>query len=720
MISNDHNSPHFMEMTRVPSPHLSFTSFWSILPRSLAATLGCCLLVLANIQATPLYWDSNGSPAGAGPAPAGTWGTSNFWNTDTAGGAGTFSTATTAGDDLYFVAGPSGTSGNSAYAITVDSTQAANTLNFQSSGAPTFTGGTINLTGGITAADVAFGATARGVVTINSNIALQASQDFSNLNTTNAVSIGGIISDGGSNFTLTKSGAGRLILGNANSFGGGINLTAGTLDLNNAGALGSGTLTITGGTINNSTGAAIVLSTNNAQAWNGDFSFGGTRALTMGTGTITLGGDRLLGISGSATNFFRVSGVIDDGANSYSITKNGGGRLILGAANTFDGGVVLNSGQLSTGNANSLGTGVLTINGGSLVTNNLTMNNNAQIWNAGYTVATGSGSLSMGTGAVTLNASIAISVDEFQVYNVGGAISDGAGSFSLTKNGLGTMVLGGAGNYDGGLTLNAGILGLGNSSMGTGTLTINGGSIQTRGTTLNAVAQIWGGNFSVVGGSGPQNMGTGTVTLTGTRTVTTAGGQTFTVGGDIQGTGFGLVKAGTGTMILTGASTYTGPTSVGAGILRLDGSLANANLSVTGGAFNMTSTAKLRYNITGLGANDQFVLTGGTTTFDGAFELNLSQSFEAGGSWVLATGLTGTNYTALDSIFLTGDAAYTGTTLTRSAGVWSGTANNGQSVSFAEADSTLTLSAIPEASTSLLLLLGLLTLFPRRAHRSGI
>ena len=68
-----------------------------------------------------------------------------------------------------------------------------------------------------------------------------------------------------------------MLLSGNNSFSGGVTLSTGTLDINNAGALGTGTFTIDAGTtIDNTSGAAITLSTNNAQIWNGSFTFTGT------------------------------------------------------------------------------------------------------------------------------------------------------------------------------------------------------------------------------------------------------------------------------------------------------------------------------------------------------------------------------------------------------------------------------------------------------------
>ena len=63
--------------------------------------------------------------------------------------------------------------------------------------------------------------------------------------------------------------------------------SSGTLNLANAAGIpATAPLTISGGTIDNTSGAAFALA--NIQTWGGNFTFGGTNALTFTTGSITL------------------------------------------------------------------------------------------------------------------------------------------------------------------------------------------------------------------------------------------------------------------------------------------------------------------------------------------------------------------------------------------------------------------------------------------------
>ena len=225
------------------------------------AIAACCLPAARAHAQTSYYWDSNGTAAGAGATSTGTWGTGADWSTSSAGTTTTTLHTTTSADNLYFVAGPSSTSGTNVFTVTVSGTQSANSLNFQSSGAPTLSGtGTINLwSGGINVSQYAYGTTPQGAVTISAPIALHAAQAWTNSAATTLTIAGNVangaytLTVGGSGNTtvsgiiggaggLTKSGAGTLTLTAANTFGGPTNISGGTLDLANGYALQASTL----------------------------------------------------------------------------------------------------------------------------------------------------------------------------------------------------------------------------------------------------------------------------------------------------------------------------------------------------------------------------------------------------------------------------------------------------------------------------------------------
>ena len=117
----------------------------------------------------------------------------------------------------------------------------------------------------------------------------------------------GIIQNATGTIALTKTGTGTLALAGSDTYSGGTTLSAGRLNVNNAAALGTGPLTISGGTIGNTSGGAITLSTNNAQNWNGNFTFAGTNDLNLGTGAVTMSSSRTVTV---ASNNLTVGGPI--------------------------------------------------------------------------------------------------------------------------------------------------------------------------------------------------------------------------------------------------------------------------------------------------------------------------------------------------------------------------------------------------------------------------
>jgi autotransporter-associated beta strand protein len=112
---------------------------------------------------------------------------------------------------------------------------------------------------------------------------------------------------------------------------------------------------------------------------------------------------------------------------------------------------------------------------------------------------------------------------------------------------------------------------------------------------LNGGLLILAAGPSLGGGSGAFNFGGGTIASTapwssslnmnmsgvgGPGIVDTTGGN-IQLSGLLSGTG-GLVKVGTGTLILTGADSYSGMTTVKAGILEIDNAMLLSNLLVSG------------------------------------------------------------------------------------------------------------------------------------------
>ncbi len=155
------------------------------------------------------------------------------------------------------------------------------------------------------------------------------------------------------------AGNGAVVLTGSATGGNGYiyNLNSGKLIVNHANALGgSGStsgriLNLAGGTLDATSGDIAVGNGTNKLAVNinGDFTFGGTNSLNLGTGATTLGtaaGTTRTITANGTTNALTLGGVIANGTTANSLKKAGTGTLILGGANTFDGLTTVSGGTL--------------------------------------------------------------------------------------------------------------------------------------------------------------------------------------------------------------------------------------------------------------------------------------------------------------------------------------------------------------------------------------
>ncbi|MEI6072669.1 MAG: autotransporter-associated beta strand repeat-containing protein, partial [Verrucomicrobiae bacterium] len=503
-------------------------------------------------------------------------------------------------------------------------------------GGTTISQGTLQLGSGSTSGNLSStGAIVdNGNLTINRSNAVIQGVDFS----------GAAITGSGS---FTQAGTGATTLNATNTFTGGVNLNAGTLNINKAAALGTvaGPFTINGGTIGNTSGTFIITS-NYLQTWNNDFAFTGAGLTTavydlyMGTGAVSLGAGA--GTSRTITvnsGTLAEGGIISNGATANSLIKAGAGALSLSGVNTFTGGVTLNNGTLNINNAAALGNATVstfTIAGGALAdtSGGAITTTNAQVWNGDFGFSTnrylasalnavngGVNTVMYAEQALTLNGNATLgtaagttrtitSDGYYSNLTVGGIISDGNTAKGVTKAGTGLLTLNGANTFSGGVTLNAGTLQINaGAALGTGTLTITGGSLAPSANTTfsNNNAQVWNGAFSLrpltSSSSYTLNMGNGAITLAGNSSVTDTIGA-LTVPGAIgdSGSNYGVTwvtgySSTASTITLTGNNTYGGPTVVqslnGSGSVQLTtGNLTNTSAVTVngGGKFNVGTT----------------------------------------------------------------------------------------------------------------------------------
>ncbi len=258
--------------------------------------------------------------------------------------------------------------------------------------------------------------------------------------TSGTLTVSGVVSGA---YALTKNGSGTLTFSNANTYSGGTALNAGKLNINNASALGAsaGTFTINGGTIDNTSGAAIT-AVNYPQLWNADFSFAGTNNLNLGAGAVSLSASRQMT---TTANTLFIGGVIND--NTKSLTKLGAGILSFGVQ-----AVTLNALTVSAGSLTST-SGTLNLSG-NFINNGSFIHNNGRVSFAGATstsvTGTANGSSTHNFYDVTINktgsATITIPVGVTNQINNSMTLINGIVNQNGTLNFLNGSTVSGANN----------------------------------------------------------------------------------------------------------------------------------------------------------------------------------------------------------------------------------------------------------------------------------
>ena len=414
-------------------------------------------------------------------------------------------------------------------------------------------------------------------------------------NVVQGLTLTGIVSDGGNDFSMTKSGAGTLVLGNAsNSFGG----TGATIDVLN-GILSVATNGALGNTLNSVT-LDVDGPTGTGFRATGSFATSRTFILNQNNNAIEV----TMGHTLELDTAFSLA------APTVILNKNDNGTLVIAVDNsaTWTGGVNVNGGavQLTT-ISTALGTAAapvsvpnsgaaLQLNGTGLnVANPLTIASTGINSGGALENITGTNSYS---GLITMTAASMVGADA-GVLNIIGGVS---GAFALTLSGAGninftTAPL--AASVTNLTEIGTGIVTLGvNNSAYVGTLTIDAGTFKISGSGVTIGGT---GLITVQEPSGifieDDSVGTPTARL-GARGITLVGGSFIYDGNTANSTEtFGALTIGT-----------RGPTAVvqsnqgGSGTVKLtfasltlnaDSSVdfEGTNLGTASNIINFTSTA---------------------------------------------------------------------------------------------------------------------------------
>ncbi|NBW95414.1 MAG: PEP-CTERM sorting domain-containing protein, partial [Planctomycetia bacterium] len=489
------------------------------------------------------------------------------------------------------------TSGSTAVQLNGGTIKLMSANRLSDSGAVTVNGGTFDMNG---FTDVA------GSVTINGGKIINGTLTAAGVSMDNG-SVSGVLTGSGG---FTKIGSGLVTISSTSTYTG---LTA-----------------ISGGTLATTAANQLSAASTMSVAAGGVFKMGGSQTLASisGSGSINLGNGLLT--TGSVSGTF-AGGLTGNGG----LTKVGPGTLTLSGSSSFTGDTNLTGGTLVLANVNALPSDAV-----------VTMAAGATLQISGTTVVgaidQNGGTVTGGTllSSLTKTSSGALNsvVSNFDVNGVPYAAG-------ILKQGAGTTTIGGANTFTGAIKLQGGTLQL----SGSGSFAAGSSLVMSSGATmdLNGKSQT----FSALTGTG------GTVALgSGQLTVNNAAGGVFA--GVISGSG-GLAKSGAGRLELTGASTYTGPTSITAGELKLNGSLASGSLALAAGA-TLSGTGSFAGDATIAGAH-----TPGNSPGIQSIGGNLTYTAGSSVTWELAdnTALLADRGIDFDGINVGGNLGFSGTSL---------------------------------------------------------
>jgi fibronectin-binding autotransporter adhesin len=504
---------------------------------------------------------------------------------------------------------------------------------------------------------------------------------------------------------LTQAGAGTLILAGANTYLGTTSISAGTLQVGNAGATGN----LGGGNVIDGTSLVFnrsdALTLPNAISGSGSLTQAGAGTLIL-TGANTYGGSTTIsagvlqigngGITGAlgagavtdatALVFNRSDAIIVANAISGAgtLTQNGAGTLILTGNNSYLGATAISTGVLEADSANALGavTAGTAINSGatlrllaglSFPAEPLTLNGpgfDPGTGAIGALTTTGAGSTAF-AGPITIATSATISSGGGDLVLTGGITKNGTtltltGGGSITISSLGiagasansdlvvdatTVNLNAPNTYNGPtLVKNAGVLRIGANNILPQSpftnMTLNAAGTLDLNSFSDTVASLAGDDTGIVKNVAPAT--------TSTLTLSPAAGST-TFAGIISGTAAGaqgdvaLVKAGAGTQILSGNNTYTGGTTISAGVLQIgdggtSGTIGGGNVTDDASlVLNRSDTLTLANAISGAGSLTQAgtgatILTAGNSYGDTTISAGTLQVGNGGTTGSLGTG----------------------------------------------------------------------------------
>ena len=375
------------------------------------------------------------------------------------------------------------------------------------------------------------------------------------------------------------------------------------------------------------------------------------------------------GVTVAASNNYTFSGA-GTLSGLGTLTKSGSGTLTIGTTNSlYSGNVFVNGGTLALTSGSSLGSANVNLNSGGIF--NLLSGSPSVFFGGSVSVSAGqSGTLASGQLANGFSGSVA-SGDAASTLNLSGSASFSGTSTAQLDGFTGTI------NILSGSTLRFSANSSGNNYGSLNPAFVINGTMQPR----NAGNTILLGQISGAGAlSGPQSSaGTGdTLYLIGGNNADANFGGSISSNTAVAGSTVSVTKTGAGTLTLAGWSTFTGTTTVSNGTLIVNGTNSSSPAvvasaatlggsgqiagavtinsggtlapGITVGTLNLASdltlnTANLNFdlaNVTtgGGGVNDLVSMSGGTLTLNGVSVIkpNYLNGSLAAGNYTLING----------------------------------------------------------------------------------